>query len=177
MCVYLAELEALRCVTFRTTDAIQSGWSLPALPLPAEKTEHREHSEDDEDDDGGGGCEDGEDDEDDDGEGLTCVCMPAGRAAGSRGCRLGHCEGRPAERTSSCQTDRSYSLNQLRATNITCYTASMGDGVQEVRGQAPTCCSSLSLCQRYEAAVGRAVSVPVKRHQLDFVNGRRLCRK
>lgn len=144
------------------------------LSLFLQKKLSTEYSEDDEDDDGGGGCEDGEDD---DGEGLTCVCMPARRAAGSRGCRLGHCEGRPAERTSSCQPDRSYSLNQLRATNITCYTASIGDGVQEVRGQAPTCCSSLSLCQRYKAAVGRTVSVPVKRHQLDFVNGRRLCRK
>ncbi len=38
---YLAQLNALRCVTFRTSDTIHGGRSLPARFLPAEKTEHR----------------------------------------------------------------------------------------------------------------------------------------
>lgn len=38
---YLAQLDALRCVTFRPSDTIQGGRSLPAHVLPAEETEGR----------------------------------------------------------------------------------------------------------------------------------------
>lgn len=38
---YLAQLDALRCVTFRPSGTIQGGRSLPAHILPAEETEHR----------------------------------------------------------------------------------------------------------------------------------------
>ena len=40
MC-YLVQLNALRCVTFRTSDTIQGGRSLPADLLPAEETEQK----------------------------------------------------------------------------------------------------------------------------------------
>lgn len=38
---YLAQLDALSYVTFRTSHTIQGGRSLPACCLPAEETEHR----------------------------------------------------------------------------------------------------------------------------------------